>query len=220
MLNIKGQNLVVVILITVILTELAALLLLKPAVYTALAQEGGSSGNKISNNENVNGTTSAFLVASVEESTIGTQSDGSGIEVISNGAFRNDGDNVDGWFNFFAEGYISNDSLSGACFMAPTYPPNGATLTQFRISILDQNANSDFSFIELNRVRLATGVVEVIAGGNVPYNDPTPVELIDISMTPGTALVSSAYAYYVDLCFPGGSGTDILLYGARLFYTP
>jgi hypothetical protein len=126
---------------------------------------------------------------------------------------------VDGWFNLFSGGYIRNNSTGGSCFMAPTYPPDGATLTQLRISILDQSA-SDLLFVDLRRVSLATGAVDLVAGGtSVPWNDPTAVELFT-GIAPGTEVVSSAYAYYVDLCFPASSGTDILFYGSRLFYTP
>jgi hypothetical protein len=220
MLNIKGHNLIVIILLTAILTGLAALFLLKSKVGTALAQGGEDSGHKNSNYEDMSNRASIALVAPVEESTITPQSDGSGIEVVSNGAFRNDGDSVDGWFNLFADGHIRNDSAGGACFMAPTYPPNGATLTQFFFSLLDQNP-TDNLFIELKRVRFTTGAVDVLAGGTVTWNDTDAVELLFVSgITPGTQVVSSAYAYYVDLCFPPGSSTDILFYGARLIYNP
>jgi hypothetical protein len=205
-----------------ILTELAILLWLRPETHQALAQ-GGDNDSKLGNYEEGKTqapgdrpATSGFVLI---EEDISSQSDGSGIEVISNGAFRNDGDSVDGWFNLFSEGYIRNeDPNAGACFMAPTYPPNGATLTQFRISILDQSPGGDI-FAEFKRVRLTTGAVDLIAGGPVPYNDPSPIELVT-GIAPGTAVVSNAYAYYVDLCFPANSSTDILFYGARLFYTP
>ena len=217
MLNTKAKNLVVIVLIAAIMAEIAALMLLSPKMDTAQAQGGGDSSNKKSNYEALAQGAPVAAFAPIEESEIDPLSDGSGIEVISNGAFRNDGDSVDGWFNSFFGGYIRNNSAGGSCFMAPTYPPDGATLTQISISILDQSASD--MFVELRRVNLATGAVDFLAGGTVPRNSSTAIELFAV-IAPGTQVVSSAYAYYVDLCFPAGSGTDILFYGSRLFYTP
>jgi hypothetical protein len=201
------------------MAEIAALMLLSPKMDTAQAQGGGDSSNKKNNYEALaqGGPVAAFAPA--EEGDIDPLSDGSGVEVISNGAFRNDGNSVDGWFNLFSGGYIRNNSADFACFMAPTYPPDGAILTQFRISLLDQST-SDLIFVDLRRVSMATGAVDLVAGGtSVPLNSPTAVEL-STGIVPGTQVVSSAYVYYVDLCFPPNSSIDILFYGARLFYTP
>jgi hypothetical protein len=212
----RNQNLIILILAGIVLTELAILLWLRPQTHNALAQ-GGDNSHKVGNYEQWKNQAPGDYVAISPADKIDSQSDGSGIEVISNGAFRNDGDSVDGWYNLFSEGFIRNNGPIGACFMAPTYPPNGATLTQFSSSILDQSV--DDMFVELKRVRLTTGAVELIAGGNISRNDPAPVELFT-SIAPGTALVSNTYAYYVDLCFPANSDVNILFYGARLFYTP
>lgn len=231
MFNAKSQNLILMILMVALLAELVALLL-KPTVQTVLAQSGGTDDAKMGNaaawqqavkSGNVTMLdASAFTPVTIADETIGPQSDGSGIEVMSNGAFRNDGDSVDGWFNLFSGGYIQNNGSNAACFMAPVYPPNGATLTQFRLSLLDQSSDKNLQFLRLHRVRLATGAVNLVAGGGpVSWNSPTAIELYFTGgITPGTEVVSNAYAYYVDLCFDPASSTDILFYGARLFYTP
>ncbi|MCB0214588.1 MAG: hypothetical protein KDJ52_34935 [Anaerolineae bacterium] len=215
-----------ILIVIVALIALAISFLLKQSVDKALAQEGGSANSKVSNaamgqeiraQRELSGSTSTGFVP--VENDIGPLSDGSGVEPIPIGAFRNDGDNVDGWFNWFVGGYIRNAGSQYACFMAPTYPPAGATLTNIRISLLDKSSDKDLVFAELKRVRLATGVVDFMAGGDIPWNDPNPVELV-ASVASGTTVVSSNYAYYFHLCFPPDSDTDILLYGARLSYTP
>jgi hypothetical protein len=214
--NLKGQNLVFIVLIAALLVII--LFHFKPETRLVLAQAGGKVGNAVAV-QNQGENEPAFVP--VNEAAIEPQSDGSGIEVISNSAFRNDGDSVDGWFNLFSGGYIRNNGATTACFMAPTYPPNNATLTQFGISILDQSATTNLQFVRLHRVNLTTGAVDVMAGGLINWNDPTAVELIwSAGIAPGTAKVSPGYSYYVDLCFDPSSGADILFYGARLFYNP
>jgi hypothetical protein len=222
----RGQKLLLIILIMVAaLSVMASWLLFKPEAGTALAQGGGEGDKKTNNYEawqeaarSRDSSAPTAFVALSEGGDIGPQSDGSGVEVLSMGAFKNDGDSVDSWFNYFLGGFFRNDGDQYACFMAPTYPPDGATLTQVRMSILDQSASSDISFAELKRVKLTTGVVDYMAGGNVPWNDPSPVELM-AGIAVGTEVVSNDYAYYFHLCFPPSSGADVLFYGARLFYT-
>lgn len=223
----NSKKLMLIIFVTsVMIAGIGTLFLFKSPTNVVLAQED-SSKDKISNHEieqeasqdqNSEDIT-ATAYGSVSKSLIDSQSSALGIEVIPIGAFRNDGDNVDGWFNLFVEGYIRNDSSEPACFMAPTYPPVGATLTEFRISILDQNATFDLFFVQLKRVNLTTGVVDVVAGGDgsIPWNDTNATELF-ANISPGTETVSNLHAYYVNLCFPGNTGTDVLFYGARLFY--
>jgi len=231
MFTIKGQNLILITLIGAALTLLAALLLLKPGTDQAQAQEGGNGGldQNISYREAMQQTlknhvpshiAGASLKASSEGSVIGPQSDGSGIEVVPVSAFKHNGDNANGWFHSFPGGYIRNTSSSQACFMAPTYPPNGATLTEFRFSLVDDNAGDDL-FAFLRRVRLTTGSVDIIAGGAfIGRDSPIALEVFTMNIAPGAEVVSNAYAYYIDLCFPADSGTSMLFYGARLFYTP
>jgi hypothetical protein len=222
----KNQNLLLVVLIVVLMAELATLVWLKPPAGAALAQTGDAGGQKRGNavvrqEASISPVEFAPVAA---QGDLGPQSDGSGVEVMSNGAFRNDGDSVDGWRNLFSGGFIHNNSPDPACFMAPVYPPNGATLTEFRFSILDKSAAKNLLFVRLHRVRLATGTVDVVSGGALTQvlNNPNALELFfqNPKIVPGTERVSNAYAYYVDLCFDGGTGTDILFYGARLFYTP
>lgn len=227
MLKKNGSILGLLIVATTVLV-LSSMFLFKPDGGTVSAQEGGGPGKKVSNLDAWQGqvtepapgeaVASAYQPVS-DDSGISPQSDGSGIEVIPIGAFKNDGDNVDGWFNSFSGGYIRNDGPLVACFMAPAYPPLDSTLTQIRISLLDNNANLNLFFAELKRINLVNGTVNKLAGGTVVWNDPNPVELFE-NISPNLAAVSSSYAYYFHLCFPANSGTSIQFYGARLFYTP
>ncbi len=225
MRTVRGQNIILIIIIGVTtLTVLAALFFLKPPAGSALAQEGDNGETKATNqeatrNQNRNVVAATPVDASAEEEGIGPQSDGSGIEVVPIAAFRNNGDSGNGWFHDFNLGFIENQSSNLVCFMAPTYPPNGSTLTQFRFSVLDDSASSDLS-VFLNRVGLATGQFELVIGGVLTNRDnSTPTEAF-INIPSGVAGVSSAYAYYVDFCFPANSGMEMRLYGARLFYNP
>jgi hypothetical protein len=192
---------------------------LKLGSSTALAQEGTneSSNFDIGQAQKTRGPNNVLVA---QESDISPQSDGSGTEVVPIAAFRNDGDSGNGWFNLFSGGYIENQSSGFICFMAPIYPPDGATLTQFRFTFRDDNAANDL-YVFLDRVNLTTGSIETPAGGAVSgYDNPTPTEAFSTVVDPDLAIVSNAYAYYVDTCMPGGVSSEIRLYGARLFYTP
>ncbi|MCB0168861.1 MAG: hypothetical protein KDI79_31830 [Anaerolineae bacterium] len=216
----KHKLSILLVIAGIILIGIFTPLLLKAPVNDVFAQD--DHGHSQLPNDVVGqqaGAASGNPAFSTNRGDIGPLSDGSGVEVIPIGAFRNDGNNVDGWFNLFSGGYIQNAGSQGACFMAPTYPPNGSTLTGIGISLLDKSSDKNLFFAELKRVRLNTGVVDKLAGGDINWNDPNPVELF-APIASGTAAVSNAYAYYFHLCFPANSGVDISLYGATLFYTP
>jgi hypothetical protein len=208
MFTTKGQNLVLILIVAAVLIVLASLLLLKPEADTVLAQGGGDGGNSEAMKNR--GPGDVKVVPSADEEGVGTLSDGSGVEVVPIAAFRHDGNNANDWFHSFYGGHIQNDSSALPCLMAPTYPPDGATLTQFRFSLLDNSASSDLS-VWLDRVNLTTGAVQTIGGGSLTgRNSATPTEAFDNTKD---------YAYFVNLCFDANTGTEILLYGARLIYT-
>jgi hypothetical protein len=218
------NRLVLASILVAALIVLSSLLLLKSQANPVLAQGGGEDTQDSNYQAMQDQPPEELILASVEagggEGDIGPQSDNSGVEVVPIGAFRHDGNNANGWFHSFAGGSINNSSSSFACFMAPTYPPGGATLTQFRFSLTDDSPTSDLTVL-LRRVRLTTGVVDIIAGGVVTGRDnPAAIEAVDNTMAPGTAVVSKDYAYYVTLCIDANTGIEIRLYGARLFYTP
>ncbi len=230
----RSQNLALIILMaTVTVAVLASLLLLKSGAGMALAQGRTNDGKNETSNyeamqEAIKGLDlSGIIVTPLEtppvgepgEGAIGPQSDGSGIEVVPIAAFKHDGNNANDWFHDFAGGYIRNKSSNAPCLMAPAYPPDSATLTAFSFSLVDDSASSNLGVV-LRRVRLATGVVDEIAGAQAALDSSTPVEVKDSTIESGKQVVSSAYAYYVILCFPSDTYMDIRLYGARLFYTP
>jgi hypothetical protein len=208
-------------LITVILT-IMALWRSQAAGETALAQEGGgeTSSNGDSIQEILQSQPAGDTVIVTSEA-IGPQSDNSGIEVIPSAAFRHDGNNANGWVHWFANGYLRNNSSQFACFMAPTYPPAGATLTRFSVAMRDNHATEDLG-VGLYRVPLTnSGPSELLAATTpVGLNSPNVVEASDITIEPGKTVVSHSYAYYVAFCFRPDTSTAILFYGARLFYTP
>jgi hypothetical protein len=218
MFTTRGQNLILTLIVAATLIVLASLLLLRPEAVTVLAQGGGDKGNnEVMRNR---GPGDVEVVPPTDGGGVGPQSDNSGVEVVPIAAFRHDGDNANGWFHSFAGGYIRNSSSDFVCFAAPTYPPDGASLTQFRFSLMDDSASSDL-YVWLDRVHLATGSVETIAGGALTgRNNSIPTEVVDNTLTPGTEIVSKDYAYYVDFCFEPDTDVEILFYGARLLYTP
>lgn len=234
MFTTRSHNLALIILIvTVTVAVLASLLLLESGAGLALAQGGASDGkHEMSNYEAMQEVIkgldlSGIIVTPLDtssvgepgEGAIGPQSDGSGVEVVPIAAFKHDGNTANDWFHYFAGGYIRNDSSDTPCLMAPAYPPDGATLTAFSFSLVDDSASNELPVV-LRRVRLATGVVDTLAGGYAVLDSSTPVEVKDSTIESGKQVVSSAYGYYVTLCFPPDTYMDILLYGARLFYTP
>ena len=220
MVNVNSKKWILVTLIVIAMsTALTSVLLLKEEVAPVLAQGGDDRGTNAIDSDALRASDLSPVVTNSEGSDRGLQSDNSGIEVVPISAFRHDGNNANGWFHDFVGGHIRNTSSELACFMAPTYPPEGATLTQFRFSLLDDSATNDLA-VDLRRVRLATGSADKVAGGAFILDGPTALELSDNTMEPGTALVSHEYAYYVTLCFAADTSTDILFYGARLFYDP
>ncbi len=220
MFSVSSKKWVLIILIVIAMSmALISLLFFKVEAVPVLAQGGDDNGTNTIDSEVLSDPNLSPVVTD-SESDINSQSDGSGIEVVPISAFRHDGNNANGWFHNFLEGYIRNTSSEMACFMAPTYPPDGATLTEFRFSLLDDSATEDL-FAHLRRVRLATGSADVVAGGAlINLDDPTAIEIFDDTMEPGTAIVNNEYAYYVTLCFAADTATDILFYGDRVFYDP
>jgi hypothetical protein len=218
MFTTKGQKLILTLIVAAALIVLASLLLFTPEAVTVLAQGGGDDDNTEAMKDREPGDVK--VVPSADEGGVGALSDGSGVEVVPIAAFRHDGNTANDWFHSFYGGYIQNDSSTSPCFMAPTYPPDGATLTEFRFSVLDDSATSDL-FVFLNRLNLSTGTVQEIGGGALIGRDSSfPIEAFDNTLTPGTQVVSKDYAYFIDFCFDPDTGTEILFYGARLIYTP
>jgi hypothetical protein len=218
MFTTRGQNLILTLIVAAVLIVLASLLLLNPEAVTVLAQGGGDDGkNEVMENREPG---DVKVVPSADGGGVGTLSDGSGVEVVPIAAFRHDGNTANDWFHSFYDGYIRNNSSTSPCLMAPTYPPDGATLTEFRFSLLDDSASSDL-YVFLDRVNLNTGAVQMIGGGAlIGFDSFSPTEAFDNTLTPGTQVVSKDYAYFVILCFDPDTEMEILFYGARLMYTP
>jgi|GEM_PF-2335817 len=218
----KNRNLVLIIVILAgMLAVFAAVLFLNLETDTVvLAQEGGLGSNK-GDNAKIGGDTEPSLsvvTADSQGGDIGTESDGSGIEVVPIGAFKHNGNNANDWFHDFSGGYIENTStVNDVCLMAPTYPPDGATLTRFEFALLDDSLSEEL-FVYIKGVELATGSSVLIGGGAASLDSATPTVVYDPTLSP--ASVSNSYAYYVTTCIPANTQGEIQLYGARLFYTP
>jgi hypothetical protein len=216
---------ILISLVVLVASALGAFLFYQSPGDTALAQGGTYGNSEAANNfEAMQQALAAQpdqlqvkVVDASAEDELELQSDGSGVEVVPISALRHDGNNASDWLHLFNGAYIRNNSANQVCFAAPTYPPDGATLTQFRFSVLDDSATDDLVVL-LQRTNLANGAVDIIAGGSLAGRDnATAIEAFDSTVSPSA--VSSNYAYYITLCFEPNTGTEILFYGARLFYT-
>lgn len=141
-------------------------------------------------------------------------------------AFRANGDDAQYTvLDYQTNGYIRSSGTATPCLMAPIYPPAGATLLEFRISIRDviTTANQNIA-VQLQRVRLDNGVINPIA--QIATTDSSPIlEAVEgfdaIAAGTGLELVSDEYDYYITFCLPPNPGdtTDLLFFGSRVFYT-
>lgn len=166
---------------------------------------------------------------------IGGQSTSSGVEFIPASSFRYDGfsgpNNANGYRYWPTGGYIRNNSALDICLSAPVYVPDGATLTEASIYVMDDYAPTNLGLtvdsINFRRKNLASpttaadNIVLMAIPGTV---DDTIVRRWLLPIPNGNTVaggenVSNDYGYYISFCFPANSGLDILVYGARVDYT-
>ncbi len=158
-------------------------------------------------------------------------------ETVPIAAFRHNGDNANNsvlYYNIIddniIDAYIRSSGTVTPELVAPIYPPNGAALTQFRISVRDVITTSNGQDItaKLHRVKLDTGSVDLISQISTSVFDETGPNIqiianetfIDIPAT-GLENVSSDFSYYITLTLPSNPGDtiDVLFFGARVIYT-
>lgn len=224
MFKTKSLNLIVIsIVVIIVVTAFAIWLLVEPSSGIVLAQGGkGENPNaalqEFLANQDLNNTIVTPFDGDSGFTSIGTQSDGSGVEVVPTGAFRHNGDNPNGYRHYFAGGYLRTSTNTEVCFMAPTYPPIGTEVTSFAAAILDNDATANIP-VALFRVPLAnTSGAEGMAGVISAGQNASSVVLTDNTIVGGTELVTDAYAYFVAVCIPDNADFTILFYGAGLGY--
>ena len=131
--------------------------------------------------------------------------------VIPAADFRNDGYDQDAFMFWFgwggAGGFIEGDNTAGsACVMAPAYLPSGASVFQFWVSVVDNDATYDM-YIDLYRVHhYPDGVVDLMGSISTSGASPNIQSLGDNSIA--NPVISYEYAYYVTTCLQN-SNTEL-----------
>ncbi|MGD9347581.1 MAG: hypothetical protein PVH84_17070 [Candidatus Aminicenantes bacterium] len=125
-------------------------------------------------------------------------------------AFVNDGDEPDGYFFSFADGYMSAKFETGCCMSAPIVFPEGASnLKSVKILVWDSNAISD-EWFNLYRMDLLTGGAQYLGTAETSGTGGPTV----LTITPSSGAIGVRYAYYLGTCLR----IDVRVYGAAALY--
>jgi hypothetical protein len=188
-------------------------------------QAAGTNPNTQSLVENVE-------VAQRDDGEIGPQSTNSGFEFVPVSALRSDGAvgaavgyRISVIGGTFPGGYVRNNSANAVCMAAPVYLPQGATLTQFYMYLLDNDPNSnmgDTAPVILWRKNLfsPTFTAESVAAFTLPNVSDTIVRRWFINVPTSRRIVSNIYSYYITFCFNPNTGQQHLVYGFGVDYNP
>lgn len=127
--------------------------------------------------------------------------------------FASDGDNPEGYFKSFSQGYLRGED-DGACLSAPIIFPKGAKKFRWiRIYAWDDNPTRTTNF-RLYAMRMKSASNEFL--GSVRTEDTTEVERYEIVPdTSRVAEISSGRTYTLTMCVY----EDIYVYGALVRYT-
>ncbi len=130
--------------------------------------------------------------------------------VISSAEWRNDGEDMDGFFYSFSRGGW-NSNGSTVCMMAPVFIASNVTLDEFYVTI-DDTDDSVNGAVYLKRVNNYDGTIETVASvtstGDTGIQNPSELGLAH--------LTSGNYSYYLTTCT---ISTSIFVYQARIWYT-
>jgi hypothetical protein len=164
------------------------------------------------------------------EKALSSQSTNSGSEHVPATAFRSDGfPGAAVGYRFsvvggtFPGGYVRNNSSDSVCMAAPVYLPNGKTVTKFSIFFMDDDPTFDMDlFINLWRKNQASPGSSSQQLATI--NSPGPIDDTLIRQasddTINNAVISNTYGYYITFCFHGDTGSQHLVYGFKVDYTP
>ena len=146
------------------------------------------------------------------------------IESVPVAAFRPNGNNANDSqlsYSTTITAIIRNTSTSTATLTAPLYPTNGVTLTQIRVSFRDISNPGHNAIVQLRRLKQNTGSVDILTEFSTDYFGDISANEAFIQITPNE-IVSTDYSYFFTLALPPNPGDDfdVLIYGAKLVYTP
>lgn len=119
-----------------------------------------------------------------------------------------------------ALGYMSaGATFTGVCIVAPVNLPDGVTVTQFELSVLD-NSSVNMGPFNLERVAFGTATLDTMATVSTGSASAT-VQVVSDTTIANAAVSGSAYAYQISGCFSSDliSPTTIRLYAARISYS-
>jgi hypothetical protein len=138
--------------------------------------------------------------------------------VIPAADFSSSGANPGNTFFFFGDeqnpngGYVRGIASGVGCLKAPAYLPDGGLVDSFYAYVYDNESTYTVS-VGLNRVRLSTGVHDLMASVATTGITDTIQYLGDVTVSPN--VVSNQYSYYVTTCL---NGDKTRLYATRIFY--
>ena len=138
--------------------------------------------------------------------------------VIPAADFTSTGKNPGSTFFFFGDeqnpngGYVRGTASGDGCLKAPAYLPDAALVDSLYAYVYDDESTYTVS-VGLNRVRLSTGVHNLMASVATTGMTDTIQYLGDVTVSPNE--VNNLYSYYVTTCL---NGDKTRLYAARIFY--
>lgn len=126
--------------------------------------------------------------------------------------FRSDGFKPNSTFFSFSGGYQQGNAEAYGCMMAPVYLPDGATVEQLYISVVDNDSSN--VTVTLYRVDVYTGLTDIMGAVTSSGASSSLVSLGDTTIDYPTVDYPT-YAYYVTTCI---SSANIKLYSVRIWY--
>ncbi len=117
-------------------------------------------------------------------------------------------------------GYMAaGATFTTVCVVAPVNLPDGVTVTQFEISVLDNSAVNMGPF-NLQRVAFDTAALDTMAAVTTSTASAT-VQVVSETTIANATVSGSAYAYQISGCFSSDliSPATIRLYAARISYS-
>jgi hypothetical protein len=130
----------------------------------------------------------------------------------------------DSWFASTA-GYVGFNAETFQYAMAPLELPDGATVTSYMITYVDQDTDDDLQ-CGLYRQSVNTGTLSAIEPGTLTSGASTAVrtQTETVSVTGGENVIDNAAYFYYFRClfddnFVGSGGLDIRLYSIRVAFT-
>jgi hypothetical protein len=127
--------------------------------------------------------------------------------------FTADGLNPNSSFFSFAGGYQTGNNENYGCIMAPVYLPNHATIQQFFVTVMDNDATYNVT-VDLRRIQVYSGTTDILATIQTS-GESTSLQSLGDTTIGNPIVIYPDYAYYVTTCL---SSSNTKLYSVRIWY--